>query len=87
MPAGPETHQFLFFDLETGSGRLLMSRPGADSPEADRLWAALHDHYSGELRKPTRVTPADWPAIEAGWKNFLVNRRAEDAPADAKPGT
>ncbi|MFO1207534.1 MAG: sulfatase-like hydrolase/transferase, partial [Burkholderiales bacterium] len=76
MPAGPHASQYVYFDLATGSGRLLLERPGADDPDAQRLWDALFAFYGAEARKPTVVSPADWPAIEEQWANYLNTLRA-----------
>ena len=76
MPAGPQASQYVYFDLESGSGRLLLDRPGADDPEAQRLWDAMFAHYGAEARKPTVVSPADWPALEEAWANYLNSLRA-----------
>lgn len=76
MPAGPDAHQYLFFDLATGSGRLLMGRPGDESAEAQRLWDAMVDHYGNELKPAVSITPADWPRIEKEWGEFLATRTA-----------
>ena len=76
MPAGPRTSQYVYFDLTTGNGRLLLKRPGADDPEAQRLWDALFTYYGAEARKPTVVSPADWPGLEEEWANYLNSLHA-----------
>ena len=80
MPAGPQAAQYVYFDLQTGSGRLLLERPGADDPDAQRLWDALYAYYGAEARKPTVVSPADWPGIEEEWANYLNSLRAASQP-------
>lgn len=70
IPAGPYAHQYLLFDPHTGRGRLLLDRPGADDPAAQRLWDGLHDHYRGELKPAVAVTQGDWPRIDAEWDQF-----------------
>ena len=83
MPAGPQAAQYVYFDMQTGSGRLLLERPGADDPDAQRLWDALFAHYGPEARKPTVVSPADWPGIEEDWANYLNSLRAAAQPNPA----
>jgi hypothetical protein len=73
IPAGPYAHQYLLFDLQTGRGRLLLDRPVADDPGAQRLWDGLHGHYRGELKTPVAVTRDDWPRIDAEWDQFYRN--------------
>ena len=75
IPAGPEAHQYLYFDLMTQRGELLVERPGSDRAEARRLWDAMDTYFAGELRPATRVTMADWPRIEYEWANFLNTPR------------
>lgn len=71
LPAGPLAHQYVYFDLATGSGELLLDRPGPELLEGTQLWDALHEHFGKELRRPTRVTAADWPTIETQWERFF----------------
>ena len=85
MPAGPDAHQYVYFDLATGNGKLLLARPGPELPEGQRLWDALATHFSGELRPPTRTTMSDWPAIEVAWRDYFINRKGKDSPAVAPP--
>lgn len=75
IPAGPDAHQYLYFDLVTGDGQLLLGRPEAGLPEGRLLWDALAQHYAGELRPAVRVTMEDWPVIDQQWKDFFINRR------------
>lgn len=74
IPAGPDAHQYLLFDLETGGGELIMSRPGAESTEGQRLWDAMEVHYAGELKPATRITRQDWLRLEREWADFFKNR-------------
>lgn len=74
LPAGPDAHQYLYFDLQSGNGQLLLERPGPEPEDAQRLWDALEAHFPGELRSPTRVMLADWPAIDKAWRDFFVTR-------------
>ena len=84
IPAGPDAHQYLYFDLESGNGQLLLERPSGLEPEdARRLWDALELHFAGELKPPTRVMQADWPAIEYNWSQFFVNRDAKSVTTNA----
>jgi hypothetical protein len=85
MPAGPDAHQYVYFDLATGNGKLLLARPGLELPEGQRLWDALATHFSGELRPPTRTTMNDWPAIGVAWRDYFINRKDQDAPVAAPP--
>jgi hypothetical protein len=75
IPAGPYAHQFLYFDFGAHAGELLLERPGADTPDAQRLWDALHEHYAGELRKPVAITREDWDRITAEWDAYLSERK------------
>jgi hypothetical protein len=77
LPAGPDAHQFVYFDLESGHGQLLLERPGPELDDGQRLWDALQSHYAGELRRPVRVSMADWPIIEYQWQHYFT-RRARD---------
>ena len=88
LPAGPDAHQYVRFDISTGNGKLLLGRPNADDPEGQRLWDALQQQYSGELKAPTRVMIQDWPAIAEAWKNYFVDKRvtAARSPATATSG-
>ena len=81
VPAGPYAHQYLIFDLATGSGRLLMGRPEDESVHAQRLWDALAEHFGEELKSPADITPADWPRIEVEWREFLIKREFATAVA------
>ena len=74
LPAGPNAHQYLLFDLASGGGRLLLAAPGVEQPEARRLWDALHEHYRGELKPAVAVTREDWPRIDKEWSGFLHDR-------------
>ena len=88
VPAGPDAHQYVRFEISTGNGKLLLGRPNADDPEGQRLWDALQQQYPGELKPPTRVMIQDWPAIAEAWKNYFVDKRAAVAmsPATATSG-
>jgi hypothetical protein len=89
LPAGPDAHQYIYFDLESGHGQLLLDRPGADLQDGQRLWDALHSQFEGELRRPVRVSMADWPIIEYQWQTFFTRRASQPKePADrTEPGT
>ena len=71
LPAGPYAHQYVFIDLERKYGRLLMARPGDNTPQAQRLWDAMAAHYSGELKTPVATSPADLPRIVEEWGAFF----------------
>jgi hypothetical protein len=79
IPAGPYAHQYIYIDFAGRHGQLLLDRPGPDTPEAQRLWDALHEHYAGELRRPVRTTRADWPRIRREWERFSVPAEATQA--------
>lgn len=79
MPAGPSAHQYVYFDLATGDGELLLARPGPDLPEGQRLWDALHEHFAGELNPPTRTTIDQWPTIAVEWRDFFIDKKAPPA--------
>ena len=83
VPAGPDAHQYLYFDLQSGNGQLLLERPGPEPDDAQRLWDALEAHFPGELKPPTRVMLADWPAIDYSWNQFFVNREAKSVETNA----
>jgi len=72
MPAGPNAHQYVYFDLATGDGMLLLARPGPEVPEGAILWDALHEHFAGELKPATRTTIQDWPLIDEEWRNYFL---------------
>ncbi|MFO1394856.1 MAG: sulfatase-like hydrolase/transferase [Steroidobacteraceae bacterium] len=89
IPAGPDAHQYLFFDVRTGNGRLLLERPGADDPIAQRLWDAMGQHYGKELKTPVATTMDDWPKIDTAWSNFFQPRtpwRGDGPDYPAPPG-
>ena len=75
LPAGPDAHQYIFFDTSSGDGRLLLGRPAEDDPVARRLWDAMGRHYGSELKTPVAVTTADWPTIDAAWASFFQPRK------------
>lgn len=79
LPAGPYLHQYVYFDMESGTGRLLLGRPGPELRDGQRLWDELHVHFDGELRPPTRVTLEDWPVFDEQWKNFLADQKSRSA--------
>jgi arylsulfatase A-like enzyme len=79
VPAGPGATQYIYFDRRSGHGRVLAEPPGDDDPEASRLWTAMSEHYGSEVKRPMVVTPEDWPAIDAGWANFLQSIQAARA--------
>ena len=83
IPAGPYAHQYVYFDLATGNGRLLMARPGPELEEGRRLWDAMEAHYPGELMPATRLTLADWQRNADEWNQYLVVRDAKAAAAKA----
>ena len=86
LPAGPEAHQYVLVDKTARQGRLLLSRPGPDAPEAQYLWDTMWKHYPGELHRPVSITREDWPIMEAQWNQFFVMREArakEKAAAEA----
>lgn len=83
IPAGPYAHQYLFLDFPKHQGRLLLRRPGDDSPEAQRLWDALAEHYAGELKTPVSVTPADWVKNEKAWEELIEVRGREKSGNEA----
>jgi hypothetical protein len=84
MPAGPETHQYVYFDIATGNGELLLERPGPELPEGQLLWDSLHSHFEDELKPPTRTTIDQWPQIAIEWRDYFINK--QDAPAASAPG-
>jgi len=71
IPAGPYAHQYVYIDFASHHGKLLMERPGAGEPVAQRLWDALATNYKGELKPPVSISPADWVRIAHEWENFL----------------
>jgi hypothetical protein len=73
LPAGPDAHQYVYFDIATGSGELLLARPGPELEEGQRLWDALAAHFAGELMTPARVTIEDWPLIALQWRKYFSN--------------
>jgi hypothetical protein len=83
MPAGPNAHQYVYFDIGTGDGELLLGRPGPELPEGQLLWDALHAHFAGELQPPTRTTLEEWPRIAEEWANYFIDRRNSSSVAPA----
>jgi hypothetical protein len=84
MPAGPYAHQFVYFDLATGQGELLLERP--TDAIAARLWDAIHDHYGAEIKPATRVTREDWPRIGNEWDTFFTDPRGPGRGATKPAG-
>jgi len=82
LPAGPDAHQYIYFDIANGTGRMLLGPPGDDLPEARRLWDAMAAYYGTELKKPVIVSREDWPAIDQEWADFFKTRDTH-APARA----
>jgi hypothetical protein len=74
LPAGPDAHQYVYFDIGSGSGELLMARPGPELAEGQQLWDALNAHFAGELMTPRRVTGQDWPSIAEQWRKYFSNQ-------------
>ena len=89
LPAGPDAHQYVYFDIASGSGELLLARPGPELPEGQRLWDALSEHFAGELMTPRRVTLQDWPVIAEQWRKYFSNRHTSTLlpapPVDVAP--
>jgi hypothetical protein len=85
IPAGPYAHQYVYFDIATGNGELLLARPGPEMPEGQRLWDALQQHYPGELMTPTRTTMDQWPEIAREWTYFFVDRDKKKAEVRGQP--
>ena len=81
MPAGPDAHQFVYFDIVTGNGELLLERPGPERPEAQRLWDALQEHFRGELKAPTRTMIQQWPELARQWQDFFIDRKNRSGEA------
>jgi hypothetical protein len=79
IPAGPDWHQYIYLDIRTGQGQLILGRPDASMPEGALLWDALSEHYAGELRPAVRITKEDFPAIDRDWANFFRTRAARAA--------
>lgn len=88
LPAGPSAHQYILFELETGKGQLLLTRPESTSLEAQRLWDALHAQFGNELKEPVAVTRDDWSRIDQEWRDFLLVRESQGVveSADASTG-
>lgn len=82
MPAGPNAHQYVYFDIATGNGELLMERPGPELPQGQLLWDSLHSHFEGELMPATRTTVDEWPKIANEWRDYFVKKKEfpESAP-------
>jgi len=72
MPAGPFSHQYIYFDFGQHKGKLLTQRPGNNEPEQQTLWDALFEHYGDELKPAVTVTPEDWDRIAFEWQQFTV---------------
>lgn len=85
MPAGPYAHQYVYFDIASGNGRLLLERPGGDLPEGALLWDALNEHFRGELRRPVRVSLADWPIIQRQWERYFIDSGDRSDEAGVRP--
>ena len=85
MPAGPNAHQYVYFDLATGDGMLLLARPGPEVPEGAILWDALHEHFAGELKPATRTMIQDWPLIDEEWRNYFLPSPVQQRPVPREP--
>jgi hypothetical protein len=83
MPAGPDAMQFLFFDLETGRGRVLTASPGVDEPEERRLWEAIHEYYGDEMKPLTVLTRDDLPNVDEAWAYYLKSLQSARTKASA----
>ncbi len=81
MPAGPDAHQYLFIDLETGTGRLLMGRPEDEASIERHLWDAMAKYFGKELKPAVSITPEDWPRIDKSWEEFTKRPAATTAAA------
>jgi hypothetical protein len=77
LPAGPDAHQYVYFDLESGRGQLLLDRPGPELEDGQRLWDALHTRFAGELRRAVRVSMSDWPIIEYQWQTYFTRQMSQ----------
>ena len=88
LPAGPDAHQYVYFDLESGHGQLLLDWPGPELEDGQRLWDALHSRFAGELRRPVRVSMSDWPIIEYQWQTYFTRqiRQPRDPGNELEPG-
>lgn len=82
LPAGPYAHQYMYFDMDSGHGLLLLERPGPEIEEGALLWDSLHAHYAGELMPPTRITENDWPTIDRDWSQYLIKRASHVGEID-----
>jgi hypothetical protein len=85
IPAGPYAHQYVYFDIATGNGELLLQRPGPELPEGSQLWDALHEHFAGELRNPTKTRIEEWPKIAEQWSNFFIDQKKGPPVAPGQP--
>jgi len=82
LPAGPDAHEYLLLDRQTGDGRVLMGPPSPEAREERYLWDSMAAEFAGELKAPTSVKPEDMPGIAKGWDEFFLTR---ETAAASKP--
>jgi hypothetical protein len=87
LPAGPDAHQYVYFDLESGQGQLLLDRPGPELEDGQRLWDALHSRFDGELRRAVRVSMTDWPIIVYQWQTYFTRQMRQPRDPGNGPET
>ena len=86
LPAGPDAHEYLLLDRQTGDGRVLMGPPDPERREERYLWDSMAAEFAGELKAPTSVKPEDMPAIAKGWDEFFLTREAATHPTASVGG-
>jgi hypothetical protein len=86
LPAGPDAHQYVYFDIATGGGELLLARPGPELDEGQRLWDALTEHFAGELMTPRRIRVQDWPVIATQWRKYFSNPHTSTLQSETPAG-
>ncbi len=86
LPAGPDAHEYLLLDRQTGDGRVLMGPPDPGLRAERHLWDSMAAEFAGEMKAPTSVTLEDLPAIEKGWDEFFLTREAATQPTASVGG-
>jgi hypothetical protein len=84
LPAGPDAHEYLMLDRQTGDGRVLEGPPAEEDVAERHLWDAMMEQFAGEMQPPTNVELEDLPAISEGWAEFFSSperRRPIEGPA------
>jgi hypothetical protein len=86
LPAGPDAHEYLMLDRQTGDGRVLEGPPAEEDVAERHLWDAMMEQFAGEMQPPTNVELEDLPAISEGWEQFFNSRERRGPTAGNAAG-